>query len=268
MLSKEQTQQCLAFAIKTAVQSGSIAMKYFRHPTAVCNKASEGTFDPVTAADREIESYIREKISGVYPTHGIIGEEHEDKIGTGNCTWFIDPIDGTCGYVVGSPMWGTLLGMLVEDQCALGLMHQPFVQETYIGSADGAYIIDRNGKQKIQTSDTEDIASAVLCCTHQSMFKSTQDKEAYDRVATACRLSRLGTDCYGYVLLAHGFVDIVIENELKAYDAVPLIPIVEAAGGLITDWDGNTARAGGRIVASANAVLHENVLKLVAGSVI
>jgi histidinol phosphatase-like enzyme (inositol monophosphatase family) len=267
VLSKEQTRQCMNFAIDVAVQSGSIAMKNFRIPILISNKASEGTFDPVTEADREIESYIRERISEVYPTHGIIGEEHDDKIGTENCTWLVDPIDGTCGYVIGSPMWGSLLGLLDEDKCALGLMHQPFVQETYIGSADGAYIIDRNGKRKIRTSDTRDIENAVLCCTHQSILKSSQVQDAYGRVANACRFSRLGTDCWGYALLAHGFVDIVIENELKAYDAVPLIPIVESAGGLMTDWDGDAVRAGGRVVASANAVLHEKVLKLIDRSV-
>lgn len=111
-------------------------------------------------------------------------------------------------------MWGTLLGLLDEDQCALGLMHQPYVQKTYIGSAEGAYITDRNGKRKIRSSDTRDI-----------------------------------------------------ENAVKAYDAVPLIPIVESAGGLMTDWDGNSVRTGGRVVASANAVLHEKVLRLIGRSV-
>lgn len=263
MLTNEQTQQCLDFAIEVAVQSGQIAMKHFRRPLCIDNKASEGEFDPVTDADREIESFIRERISEAYPGHGIIGEEHGEKVGSENCTWLVDPIDGTSGYVIGSPMWGTLLGLLDEDKCAFGLMHQPLVRETYIGSADGAYIIGRGGTQKIQTSETQDIASAALCCTHRSMFNTTQERLAYDRVADACKLSRLGTDCWGYALLAHGFVDIVIENGLKAYDAVPLIPIVEAAGGLMTDWNGNEAVAGGRVVASANAILHKKVLELI-----
>jgi myo-inositol-1(or 4)-monophosphatase len=264
MLSVEQTRQCLDFAIDVAVQSGHIALKYFRRPLCVNNKAGEGKFDPVTEADREIESYIRERISESYPGHGIIGEEHDEKTGSGNYTWFIDPIDGTRGYVIGSPMWGTLLGLLDENSCAFGLMHQPLVQETFIGSAAGAYIISRDGKQKIRTSVTQDIANAVLCCTHLEMFETARDQLAYDKVADKCKFSRLGTDCWGYALLAHGFVDIVIENGLKAYDAVPLIPIVEAAGGLMTDWNGDAATAGGRVVASANAMLHEKVLRLIA----
>jgi len=264
MLDDEKTQQALEFAIEVAVQSGDIAMKYFRRPLCIDNKAGEGDFDPVTEADREIEAFIRERISETYPKHGIVGEEHADKSGTENCTWLVDPIDGTSGYMIGSPMWGTLLGLLDEGKCAFGLMHQPFVQETFIGSADGAYVIDRDGKRQIRTSETQDIASSVLCCTHRSMFTTTRDQLAYDRVADACKLSRLGTDCWGYALLAHGFVDVVIENGLKAYDAVPLVPIVAAAGGLMTDWNGNAALAGGRVVASANAVLHEKVLKLLA----
>lgn len=260
MLSEEQTRQCLDFAIDVAVQSGHIALNYFRRPLCINNKAGEGKFDPVTRADKEIESYIRERISEVYPGHGIIGEEHDEKAGRENCTWFVDPIDGTSGYIIGSPMWGTLLGLIDEDKCAFGLMHQPLVQETYIGSANGAYIISRTGKQKIRTSETREIADAVLCCTHPAMFDTAQDRLAYDRIADKCKISRLGTDCWGYTLLAHGFVDIAIESGLKAYDAVPLIPIVEAAGGLMTDWSGNAATAGGRVVASANAVLHEKVL--------
>jgi len=264
MLSKEQTQECLDFAIEVAAQSGHIALKYFRRPLRIDNKANEGGFDPVTAADREIEAYIRERISEVYPGHGIVGEEYDDKAGERGCTWYVDPIDGTSGYVIGSPMWGTMLGLLDEEKFSFGLVHQPLTRETFVGSENGAFIIGRDGKRKIQTSGTRDIADAVLCCTHEAMFNNTHDQVAYRRVADECKLSRLGTDCWGYALLTHGFVDVVIEKGLKAYDAVPLIPIVEAAGGLMTDWNGNPAPAGGRVVASANAVLHEKVLKLIA----
>jgi len=260
-LNSDQIQNCLEFAIDAAVESGRIARQYFRSPLLIGNKAAEGSFDPVTEADKAIEAYIRARISESFPEYGIVGEEQGEKIGKASRTWFIDPIDGTGGYMIGSPMWGTLLGLRDADNLVLGLMHQPLMQETYIGSENGAYIVDRNGKQEICTSDTQDIADAVLCCTHQSMFTNANDRQAFERVSDACKLVRLGTDCWGYTLLAQGFVDIVIENGLKPYDAVPLIPIVEAAGGLMTDWHGNKAVEGGRVVAAANAELHEKVLR-------
>ena len=157
------------------------------------NKAGEGAFDPVTEADRAIEAFIRERITDAYPGHGVIGEEYGEQAGSERCTWFVDPIDGTAGYVIGSPMWGTLLGLLDEDECALGLMHQPLVQETYIGSANGAYIVGKDGKQEIRTSETRKITDAVLCCTHRSMFSTAEDQLAYDRVADESKLSRMGT---------------------------------------------------------------------------
>ena len=260
MLDQQELQQALQFSIKLAEQSGSIARQYFRRTLSIDNKAGEGDFDPVTQADKEIEAYIRKQISEAYPTYGIVGEEFGNEEGTESCTWFVDPIDGTAGYMIGSPMWGTLIGLLDEGKPAFGLMHQPIVHETYVGSAQGAFIVSRDGKQSIQSSQTREIEDAVLCCTRRSMFETTQDQSAYDRVVDACKLERQGTDCWGYTLLAHGLVDIVIENGLKPYDAVPLVPIVEAAGGRMTDWSGAPTLQGGRVVATANAELHEKVL--------
>ncbi len=259
MPDQEHIQDYLDFAIGLTAEAGRIALHYFRQPIQVSNKASGALFDPVTAADKEIEAYIRSRIGERYPQHSIIGEEGEDRIGADSLSWFIDPIDGTRGFVAGSPMWGTLIGLVDGEKCLVGLMHQPFVGETYIGSAAGAWLINAQGRRRIQTSEKDRLSDAVLACTHLSMF-AQGERDAFARVADACRFSRFGTDCYGYALLAHGLVDIVVEAGLAAYDIVAMIPIVEAAGGIITDWQGGPAHQGGRIVAAANSALHEQAL--------
>ena len=260
MSNQEQIQAYLDFAIGLTEETGKIALKYFRQPIQVVNKSEGGLFDPVTAADKEIEDYIRRRIGETYPEHSVIGEESENKIGTDSLSWVIDPIDGTRGFVAGSPMWGTLIGLLDGDECVAGLMHQPFTGETYIGSSAGAYLINNEGKQQIKTSDKEQLSDAILACTHLSMFHRSRELDAFVRVANTCRFSRFGTDCYGYALLAHGFIDVVVEAGLAPYDIMAMIPVVEAAGGVVTDWQGNSAHEGGNVVAAANPELHEQAL--------
>ena len=264
MSNNNEVQTLLDFAVKIAHESGEIALKYFRSDLQVENKTRTEKFDPVTLADKEIEAYLREKIKETYNEHTVIGEEAGTSEGTQSYKWLIDPIDGTRGFVSGSPVWGTLIGLMDGDKCVAGLMHQPFVNETYIGSGAGAYILNGSGKKPIKTSNKQKIADAILCTTHLSMFHNSRELDTFIKIAGMCRFSRLGTDCYGYALLAHGFVDLVVEAGLAAYDIMPLIPVIEAAGGVVTDWDGNPADKGGRVVAAANATLHEQVLKILA----
>ena len=264
MHTQEQIQEYLDFAIGLTDAAGKIALKYFRRTIQVDNKSTSALFDPVTAADREIEDYLRSQIAAAYPGHSVIGEEGADRIGTESLAWFIDPVDGTRGFVAGSPMWGVLIGLRDGEKCVAGLMHQPFIGETYTGSAEGAYIINAAGKQPITSSDTVQLADAILACTHLSMFDHGRELDAFMSIANVCRFSRFGTDCYGYSLLAHGFVDIVVEAGLAAYDITAMIPIVEAAGGVISDWQGKSAHEGGNVLATANPALHEQALQKLA----
>lgn len=250
------------FAIDVIEQAGRIALQYFRTDLEVINKAKKRKYDPVTRADREIETYIRNRIRESYPDHALIGEEYGSEQGRGSMAWLIDPIDGTKGFLSGSPMWGILLGLVDGDDCILGLARQPFLGETYVGSLEGASVLSGAGRTALATRDTERIADAVLCCTHPNMFLTEQSRQAFDRVAQACRFSRFGTDCYGYCLLARGFVDLVVEGDLEPYDIIPLIPIIEAAGGVVSDWKGGAALKGGTIVAAANRALHEQAIRL------
>lgn len=262
MSTKEEIQTLVDFATQIAQESGDIALKYFRSDIDVANKQAGNKFDPVTQADTEIEDYIRGKINESYPGHTIIGEEAGETGGTDSFKWFIDPIDGTRGFLAGSPMWGTLLGLMDGEECVAGLMHQPFVNETFVGSQGGAFILNGDERKQIHCSKKEQLSDAILCCTHLSMFHSGRALDRFVRIAEICRFSRFGTDCYGYGLLAHGFVDIVVEGGLKPFDIMPLIPIVEAAGGVITNWQGGSVANGGDVVAAANPALHEQALKL------
>ena len=257
--------ELLNFARKVVVDAGEIACKYFRKPIPIDSKDSGSGFDPVTAADREIEAFIRDKIISAYPDHSILGEEEEDHTGTSSYRWVIDPIDGTRAFISGSPLWGILLGLTREDECLLGLMHQPYMNETFFGSRDGAFIYHGSERRPITTRATRELSECTLYCTHPSMFTGKDDYARFSRVADNCRLMRYGGDCYSYCLLASGCIDLVIEDLGGPYDIIPLIPIIDAAGGMVTDWEGGSAHAGGRIIAAANQDVHEQALALLSG---
>lgn len=252
----------MEFAIDVIEQAGLIALRYFRAELEVTNKAKKRSYDPVTCADTKVEEYIRTRIRESFPDHGIAGEEFGADRGASPLKWLVDPIDGTRGFLSGSPMWGVLLGLIEGDRCIAGLMHQPFVGDLY--ASDGARTFhQRHGERRtIHARETQKIADAVLCCTHRDMFKNARERNAFEKVESACRYSRFGTDCYGCCLIAHGFTDLVVEGDLEPYDIVPLIPIVEGAGGVITDWKGGPALGGGTIVAAATRALHEQALEL------
>lgn len=263
MPTDKEISEMLKFTVAVIEEAGGIAMQYFRSGVAVDSK-SQRHFDPVTEADRGIESFLRGKIAARYPDHSIVGEEHG--ISQGNhMQWFIDPIDGTRGFISGSPLWGSLIGVMENETCLFGVVHQPFLKETFYGSAAGAFMKTAAGTRPMATRETTEVDEAILYCTHPAMFGSRSDRAAFGRVEAASQFSRFGSDCYGYCLLAAGFADLVVEGGLKSYDIVPHIPIIEAAGGVVTDWEGGPAYQGGRVVAAATPELHEKTLKLLEG---
>lgn len=262
MMDSQELQDMQEFARATVEAAGPVALKYFRMPVTVENKAGMTGFDPVTRADREIEAFIRDRIGNRYPGHTIVGEETGTSEGLDSVTWYIDPIDGTRAYISGVPMWGILLGLMDGGSFCFGLMHQPYLRETYSGGVNGAFMSRDDTIQPLITRGTADLADAILYCTHPAMFTSAADFSSFKTIADRCRLMRYGGDCYSYCLLAQGCIDLVIEADLQAYDIVPLIPIIESAGGVVTDWQGRTAVNGGKVIASANPVLHEQVLQL------
>ncbi len=246
----------LETALELIQDTGEIALRYFRQPMSVDDKSGGSSFDPVTQADREIEAQLRSDLSERYPDHGIVGEEEDDRAGDSAFKWIIDPIDGTRAFMSGMPAWGTLLGLTHEGRAILGLMNQPYLEETFFGNSEEAWLLHGTELTQLSTRTTDSLDDCVLYSTHPDLFTQDVEKRAYASVSERVKLMRYGGDCYSYCLVAHGQVDLVIEAGLNPYDIVPLIPIIEGAGGVVTDWQGGDAHAGGRIIAAANEAVH------------
>ena len=247
------------FAHQLADNAGSVILPHFRGAGAVSNKA-EQTFDPVTEADRAAEQIMRAMIRETYPEHGIHGEEFSDVPAHGPYRWILDPIDGTRSFILGLPSWGTLIGLSAQTVPMVGMMDQPYVKERFWGSKAGAFFRGRQGERQIHTRRCASLADAVLTATAPDMFDPA-DAERFRGLSAQVRMTRFGGDCYLYCLLAMGLIDIVAEASLKAFDIAPLVPIIEAAGGIVTTWDGGDPANGGRILAVGDPALHEAAMR-------
>ncbi len=255
----------LELAHLLADRAGEVILPQFRRKIAVANKAQAGAYDPVTVADRRAERAISRLIAEHFPDHGITGEEHGTARAEARFHWVIDPIDGTRAFITGSPLWGTLIGLLDGGTPILGLMDQPFTKERAWSGANASFARDGDGAaRRIKTRACRDLTSAVLMTTSPEMFAKGAESERFQRLQAKARMTRFGGDCYAYVLLAHGFVDLVVEAGLQSYDVVALIPIIERAGGRMTTWDGQPATNGGRIVAAGDPRLHAQILETLA----
>lgn len=253
----------LAFFDHLADVAAAAILPHFRASGAVDNK-SGARFDPVTAADREAEQAIRAAIIAAHPGDGIIGEEFGTTEGDTGRVWVIDPIDGTRSFISGLPVWGVLVGLLEDGRPSLGMMSQPFTGERYFGDGSKASYTGPGGPRDLRARACGSLDEAVLFTTSPDMFGEA-DGAAYRGVEERVRLARYGADCYAYCMVAGGSVDAVIEAGLQAYDILPLIPIIEGAGGRVTDWAGNALRSGGNVVATGDGRLHDSILGLLAG---
>jgi myo-inositol-1(or 4)-monophosphatase len=246
------------FALELAQMAGGIAEAHFRQPITVENKGAS-KFDPVTNADRAIERVLRAAIVERYPDHGIVAEEEGERPSGGEYTWFIDPIDGTRAFMTGSPLWGTLIGLTRRERPLFGVLAQPVLEEVFFGGPSGSWLIKADGRDRLRSRLCSSLETAVLASTHPDMFVGNK-AEAFQALAAQCLLSRFGGDCYNYAMLAAGHIDLVVESQLKPYDIVPLIPILEGAGCIVTDWGGGPTLDGGDVVAAATPELHRAAL--------
>ncbi|MCK7474189.1 MAG: histidinol-phosphatase [Rhodopseudomonas palustris] len=183
--------------------------------------------------------------------------------GRGDTYWVIDPIDGTRAFISGMPTWGTLLGLVADGRPVVGVMHQPFTGETWYAAAGRGARLRHGGRElPLSTRRAAVLGDAVLYSTHPSMFRDAALRTRYDGLAARCRLQRWGGDCYAFALVAQGGIDLMVDAQLAPYDILPLVPIIEEAGGVVTDLEGRTPLAGGTVVAAANAALHAEALAL------
>lgn len=253
---------CLQVAISAAEDAGKVALRHFRGDYAVRDKAAggPGRFDPVTRADEEIEHLLRREILSAFPDHAILGEESGGTM-DGPVVWILDPIDGTKSFLAGLPLWGILVGLVVEGGPALGVMHQPVLGETFVGTGDRAWLRTSAGERTLATSDTTRVEGAIIGCTDPRMFDVGGYRTGFAKLTRESRLLRYGGDCYSYCMVALGQMDAVVERGLQPYDILPLVPIVTGAGGSISSPDGGITD-GGTIVAAATENLHRRLVGL------
>ncbi len=249
------------FAHALADASGAAIRRHFRTSVPVETKADDS---PVTVADREAEAAIRTMLAERYPEHGIVGEEFDDRRTETAEVWVIDPIDGTRAFIAGKPTFGTLIALLVDGRPVLGVIDQPVLGERWSAAAGGGA---RFCGDPIGTRICRGLAGAVLNTTSPDLFDGA-DRDAFRRVSSHARSTLYGGDCYAYGLLASGYIDLVVEAGLKPYDFCALAPVIEGAGGCITDWNGDPLglASDGRVVAAGDRRVHEEALNLLAAS--
>jgi myo-inositol-1(or 4)-monophosphatase len=253
-----------AFVDQLASVSGETIRPFFRTALGVENKSRSGGFDPVTAADRAAEAAMRALIKKTFPEHGILGEEFGAERADAEYVWVLDPIDGTKSFICGLPAWGTLIALTRRGEPIYGMMHQPFTREHFVGDGKAASYRGPAGDRTLRTRPCAALGEAVLMTTSPLLMQDA-DRQCFARVEQAVRLSRYGGDCYAYCVLAAGHIDVVIETELKPYDVLPLIPIIEGAGGIVTTWDNGSPYAGGRIIAAGDRRVHAQAMELLRG---
>lgn len=248
--------------------SGEVILPYFRQAPEVANKiplSSDNAlpgqaFDPVTEADRAAERAIKAVITEHFPDDGILGEEYGESIGSSGYYWVLDPIDGTRAFITGVPQWGTLIALHNGQRAEFGMMNQPFLGERYVGSSAGAsWSVNGKSRGNLRVRQCKGLESAVLMTTCPDLFHGAS-ATAFEKIRQNVAMTRYGGDCYSYCMLAAGHSDLVIETGLKAYDIQALIPIVEAAGGIVTNWQGGPLVAGGDAIAAGDRHCHAAAL--------
>ncbi len=253
-----------AFLNTLADLASDAILPHFRAAPEVENKEGD-RFDPVTIADRAAEEAIRALIASEFPDDGVIGEEFANTKVDADNVWVIDPIDGTRSFIAGVPVWGVLIGLLQGGKPALGMMAQPFTGERFFGDGRRASYSGPGGPRTLRTRPCRTIEEATLFTTGPEFFSEAELPKYLD-VQRRAKLARYGTDCYAYCMLAGGTVDAVVEASLQPFDILPLVPIIEGAGGKVTDWQGNPPPDSGQILATGDARLHDEILGLLNAS--
>ena len=246
-------REFIALAERLADSAGDVLLRYFRQPLGIDDKEDE---TPVTQADREAETRMREIIAESCPGHGVVGEEYGREGEDAEFVWVLDPIDGTRAFISGFPIFGTLIALLRDGRPVLGIIDQPVLRERWVGAAGRETKL--NGAT-VRTAPRGGLSDAVLWSTSPHMFdEDPAEQAAYARLRKSVKFVHYGGECYQYAMLASGHIDIVVEDDMGSYDYCALVPVVEGAGGVITDWRGGALglQSGRQVVAAASGELH------------
>lgn len=264
-VSQNLLESFARFAFELADAAAREIQPHFRTSLSVEDKSDGCLFDPVTAADRACEAAMRALIGQRFPDHGVKGEEFADSNPDAELVWVLDPIDGTKSFILGFTGWGTLIGLTQAGRPILGMMHQPFTRETFIGFGGQASYEGTAGKHPLKVRPCPDLAHAMLTTTSPLLIEDRDDRARFEELERKVCMSRYGGDCYGYCMVADGHVDLVAETGLKMHDVAPLIPIIEGAGGIISGWEGEPIATGGRVLAAGDPRAHAAALEILNG---
>ena len=248
--------ELLEFAVDLARGAGEITLRYFRKKPETSTK-SDGSY--VTIADRHAESYLREEIAKRFPDDGVLGEEELEQRGLSGRRWIVDPIDGTFSFVHGVPFYGVLIALEIEGEPVLGVVNIPALGEiVYAAKGEGCFL---NG-EPARVSSTAKLKDALLLATDFTTCAQYGFGPAGESLQKGAKASRTWGDCYGYVLVASGRADVMLDPVMNLWDCAPLLPIMEEAGGTFTDWRGVRTISGGNSIAT-NGVLFDEVMSIV-----
>ena len=248
-----------SFAVELAGLAAEAALPWFRNDVETEDKGGGRGFDPVTRADRDAEAAIRRRIAERYPDHGVIGEEYGEDRPDAEHVWVLDPVDGTRAFIAGLPLWTTLIALRAEGRPSVGVIAQPYLDEVFLGGPSGAVLISRGETRPIRTRACESLNQAIIATTDPDIFTGSE-LGAWTQVRAAARLARLGCDAYAYAMLAAGRIDLVAETSLKPWDWSALVPVIEAAGGEVTNWRGDAPDDTGQILAVGDVAIRDQAL--------
>ncbi|MFB9150361.1 histidinol-phosphatase [Roseovarius ramblicola] len=256
------TDEIRATAHRMADAARAAILPHFRHAAlGADNKHGDGGFDPVTEADRAAERAMRAVLAERRPGDGILGEEYGTTKGESGLTWVIDPVDGTRAFLSGAPTWGVLIALSDASGPVYGLIDQPYIGERFEGGLGHAAMTGPLGARPLATRGDRPLSETILFTTFPEL-DTPVEAAAFAGLARQVRLTRYGLDCYAYALVAAGQIDLVVEAGLAPYDIHAPIAVIEAAGGIVTDWQGAPAHAGGRVIAAAGRAQHAAALEL------
>lgn len=260
-LKPDEAAEIIAVANSLADAARMATLRHFRADGLTADSKTAQGFDPVTIADRAAEQQMREILARLRPDDAILGEEFGNTPGTSGLTWVLDPIDGTRGYLSGTPTWGVLIALCDAEGPVLGVIDQPYIGERFVGGFGHAALTGPQGARTLATRPARGLEQAILFSTFPEIG-TAPERAAFDQLAGQVRLTRFGMDCYAYALLAMGQIDLVVEAGLHPHDIAAPIALIHAAGGVVTTWQGGPAHGGGRIVAAANPGIHRAALAI------
>jgi histidinol-phosphatase len=260
--STTEVTKRLELAVDAARRAGNVTLEYFRSDDLAVERKEDDS--PVTAADRRAEETLRGLIGEAFPHDGVLGEEFPEQPGTSGFRWIIDPIDGTKSFIHGVPLYGVLIGVEHEGRCVLGVVRIPALDECiYAAEGQGAwYFVGHNRPTPARVSKRQPLSKALFVTSEVTSFDETGSRAIYNRLESAARLTRTWGDCYGYLMVATGRADLMVDPVVKPWDAAPMIPILQEAGGTLTDWTGQPNIYTGNAVAT-NGLIYEEAMGII-----